>query len=461
MKILFVLHHGGAFRLLESVVRHLHSKGHVLTLLYGLKSEFESADRGIQACSSELSDISTGPLKHRQRFRGLANLRELRNCLTYLGAAHPNHLLFKRFGYTVHRPVWRTVKKLLERPYGPKLLTSALMQGLFTKIEQRIPADAAILDWLRRHRPDVVVATPFIFPESAELEYVKAAQALKIPTIVPVLSWDNLTTKGTFHTYPDRTLVWNKALAQEAVALHGVPAHTIECTGAPGFDAWFDMQPTDDRETFCRSIGADPTRPLLLYLCSSSFIAGDETTSILNFAQKLNQNPNTRDITLFVRPHPLNAGIWRDVDAANIVIWPREGDNTDVPRAKQDYFHSIFYSMAVIGLNTSAFLDAAIIDRPCITVMTDQYAARQEGLAHFSHLLDGGFLEVAHGDREAVDIIEAIHIDRDRMKSKRREFVASFVRPKGIHRPAAEVMAEMIEGITRNRRVAAQRHHRN
>ena len=84
--------------------------------------------------------------------------------------------------------------------------------------------------------PDVVVASPYIFSLSREVEYVKAARSLGIPTVVVVLSWDNLTSKGTFHVLPDLTLVWNSALAEEAASLHDVPKEKLVVTGAPVFD---------------------------------------------------------------------------------------------------------------------------------------------------------------------------------------------------------------------------------
>ncbi len=71
------------------------------------------------------------------------------------------------------------------------------------RIETLVPPDPGITRWLEDYRPDVVVASPFIFPVSKELEYIKAAKALSIPTVGAVLSWDNLTSKGTFHVIPD------------------------------------------------------------------------------------------------------------------------------------------------------------------------------------------------------------------------------------------------------------------
>lgn len=67
---------------------------------------------------------------------------------------------------------------------------------------------------------------------SEEVEYVKAANAIKIPTVVHVLSWDNLTTKGLCHIIPNLTLVWNEIQSQEAITIHEVPDDKILITGS-------------------------------------------------------------------------------------------------------------------------------------------------------------------------------------------------------------------------------------
>ena len=61
-----------------------------------------------------------------------------------------------------------------------------------------------------------------------------------------------------------------------------------------------------------------------------------------------------------------------------------------MPPSKEDYFESLHYSAAVVGLNTSAFLEAAIVDRPVHTILAPEFSDNQQGTLHFHYLLNVG-----------------------------------------------------------------------
>jgi hypothetical protein len=400
-------------------------------------------DRALKACQNELPNFWALPMSGRQKWLRLSNVRQMIDYANYLRPRHPTPWEARR---------WR--RQIMFKPLSKALKYSRLANKVFAyqlvfhflkSIARRIPPDPAILSWMKDHRPDVVVASPYIVPRTAEIDYVQAARALQIPTVAIVLSWDNLTTKGTFHIIPDAILVWNEALAQEATAFHDVPADKISITGAPVFDFWFDMQPALDFESFARKVGIDEQRPYVLYLCSSRYISGDETAFIQAFAAALRDNPDSAHINVMVRPHPLNATIWEGFTDRNIVIWPKDPGWVDTAQAKQDYYHSIFYSAAVAGVNTSAFLEAAILDKPCVTISIEEYGFKQSEQGHFRHLLQSDFLETTHSFSEAASAIAKIAAGHDFKRRQRQLFVSDFIRPCGLDRSVSEIIAKAIE----------------
>jgi hypothetical protein len=443
MNVLFVIDNPAVSRSFERAFRQICELDHHLTVLYGQYDKPHTVNRALEACQNELSNFKALPMSGRKRWLRLSNVRAMIDYANYLRPQHPTPWEARRWRRQI---IFKPISKMLKYSKNAnKLLANRRVFQLLKWLERRIPPDPTILRWLKDNRPDVVVASPYIVPRTGEIDYIQAARALQIPTIVIVLSWDNLTTKGTFHIIPDAILVWNAALAQEATALHDVPAEKISITGAPVFDFWFDLQPTLDFESFARNVDINEQQPYVLYLCSSKYISGDETAFIQTFAAALRDNPDSAHINIMVRPHPLNTAIWEGFADQNIVIWPKDPTWVDTAQAKQDYYHSIFYSAAVVGVNTSAFLEAAILDKPCVTIRMAKYGFKQSEQGHFRHLLLGDFLETTHRFSEAASAIAKIIAGHDSKKRQRQLFVSDFIRPCGMDRSASEIIAQTIE----------------
>ncbi len=137
------------------------------------------------------------------------------------------------------------------------------------RVEAAIPTSRAIDRYIRERSPDVVLATPVVNRASTQVDLLKSARGLGVPTGVCVASWDNLTNKGLLRFVPERVLVWNEVQRREAVELHGVPVGRVVVTGAQVFDEWFERRPSRSREEFLGEVGLDPSEPYVLYVCSN------------------------------------------------------------------------------------------------------------------------------------------------------------------------------------------------
>jgi hypothetical protein len=93
---------------------------------------------------------------------------------------------------------------------------------------------------------------------------------------------------------------------------------------------------------------------------------------------------------VLVRPHPQNFKQWKVAhldDLKGVVVWPREGANPLNHTSRSDYYHSIHHSAAVVGVNTSALIESAIVGRAVYTILAPEFRDTQEGTLHFHHLL--------------------------------------------------------------------------
>ncbi len=452
--MLLVLPHAGFFRHFDGVVRHLCDEGERVTVVRGPVGKENVTEAALVACSQEMQTCETAHLLRRSDVWGrvLSTTRTMRDFAVYEKPEHASPSLRYRFQGSL--PLG--VRRLSRSARGRRLLAAPLLRRALELIESVAPPDANILRDLSTREPDVVVASPYILKDSMEVDYVKAARALGIPTVAAVASWDNLTTKGTFQILPDFTFVWNDPLRREATAVHDVPEERIFPTGAPTFDPWFVMRPAEDAATFRARAGLDPDADYVLYVCSSSFIAGDETSFVSAFADALQRDERTARIGLMVRPHPFNASIWDRFSRDGLAVWPPRGAYPDMADAQQAFFDALYHSRAVVGVNTSAFLEAAVVDRPCVTIVTPRYHATQQGIGHFRHLLDAGFLEVSTSPAEAAAALARVLQGQDDQATRRRQFVADFLRPQGLSYPASTVMAAAIQAVAGNPRASTE-----
>jgi CDP-glycerol glycerophosphotransferase (TagB/SpsB family) len=237
---------------------------------------------------------------------------------------------------------------------------------------------------------------------------------------------------------------------QEAVELHGYPAERTIATGAPRFDPLFERAPSETRASLQHELGLDPARATVVWLGSSKFVAPREPQLVEEWQAALRASgaPRLRDANVLVRPHPqaVETPLWTEWrPPAGIVVPPRV-----VRDRAQDLADQLFVSDAVVALNTSASIEAAILDRPVLTIRGGEEAPGQEGQLNVAYLLEenGGFVQTAETMAEHVDQLAAA-LDDDPLAERRAAFIDSFARPAGRDRPAGEVLADGIEELGR------------
>jgi hypothetical protein len=308
--------------------------------------------------------------------------------------------------------------------------------------------------------PDVLVVSPGNLRYSEEIEYLKAAKRLHIPTAAAVLSWDNLSTKGLFHIRPDRLFVWNKYQYQDAIEIHRFSPHRLRVAGSSFFDKWFSHSTLPlTREQFCTHVGFDPTKPILLYLGSSRNIAKDESWFVRDLLAGLQQQSllAPKKVQLLLRPHPANVDIYESLRAeqSGARVWPEAGALPETPQAFADMRNSFEHADAVIGINTSGMIDAVLADLPTFSIRLPAYRQTQADSLHFQYLERAGVLYISDSLATFFEEFGAVLHGRDPQAGNRRKFAELFARPRGLERAAGDVIAEEIISMALPRRKVA------
>ena len=459
MKILFSMRHPGALRNFGSTVRELVRRGHQIHLSFMMQGARANGCLPSDLAQPERVTHAEVAGRTNRAWSGLA--RGVRAWSDYLRYLEPE---YRRAQKLRERAARRVPAALVAMMGWPGIETRACRWALATLLlwlERALPTDPAVDAEIAAQEPDVVLVTPLVDLGSDQVEYLRSARRQRVRTGLCVHSWDNLTNKGRIRIQPDRIYLWNERQKREAVEMHGVPAAHVVITGAPVYDQWFGRRPSITREQFCVKAGLPSDRPFLLYLCSSAFIAPQETVFVQRWVQTLRAASIecVRKAAVLVRPHPTNRQPWNAIELGpHISVWPTAGTDPIDDASKNDFYDSLYYCAAAIGVNTSAQIEAGIIGRPVFTVQSEQHEATQEGTLHFHHLLEagGGLLHhAADLDQHLGQLAQGLD-GCPETAAKLRGFVQTFVRPHGLDVPATPRIADAIEELGRLSRPAPE-----
>ena len=444
MKILFIARHYSYLRMFESAIVELATRGHAVTLAAD-REEALGGRAMVERLATRFPNVrlATAPGRHTGAWAEIA--RWLRLGLDYLRFLQP------AYDSTPHL-------RARSRERAPRLavtlaetIGAAPVRAILGALERGLPMAPGIEGFLRDEAPDLLLITPLVDIGSPQLDHFTAARRLGQRVVLPVGSWDHLSSKSLLRQVPDRIIVWNEIQRQEAVTMHGAPAERVVVTGSQCYDQWFDRRPSRSREEFCRRVGLPADRPFLLYTCSSLFRGtADEPAFVDAWIRAIRGSADLaiRSIGILVRPHPARLDEWQTVDPTgyrDVAFW---GAHPVDDEAKDDYFDSMYYCAGVVGLNTSAFIEAAAVGKPVHTIVLPEISeSNQEGTLHFRYLLDvnGGLLYVTRSLAEHVRSLPSLLAGAGGGDPRAARFVDGFVRPFGRTERATPRFADAVE----------------
>lgn len=452
MKVLFCAQHFTYFRNYESVIRMLAQRGHHVHLV-AEESEELGGQAMVERLAAEHQQVTWGfaPDLEQERWSNLAG--KIRHGLEYVRFLDPAY--DDRPKYRYRAQVWspRVLRALFRCPGSRLRPVRRAVGNALVRCEELLPASDALDNFLRAHAPDVLLLASVTNPGSPQMDYLKAARRLGIPVAMCVFSWDHLSGKSWIRIAPDRVLVWNDTQRQEAINQHGLPADRIDVTGAQCWDQWFVRHPSRPYDAFCCELGLDPARPFVLYACSVlSRPAPNEAQFVLDWIRRIRASgdPVLRDVGILVRPHPERMDEWDGVDLGEFENVAFRGRNPVDPAAKDDYFDSLYHCAAMVGIVTSAFIEAAIVGREVLTIELPEFSLHQRGAPHFNYLVEvaGGLLRVSNGFAEhCAQLTDAIGRVSEGRSARNARFLEAFVRPRGLDVPATPVFVETVERL--------------
>lgn len=309
-------------------------------------------------------------------------------------AEDPSRTGLRRLQTKLGWAAYKLVGKLpgLRRPYR-KLERSVLQSA---EVEQRI-AELA---------PDLVIATYPVFPP--EFQVLAAAKKLGIRSVIHLLSWDNITSKGIFPALADDYIAWGPIMAAELQEHYDVPKARIHQCGVPHFDLHVRARELPDSGRHVAALGLDPEKPYLFHAMSAPRFAPREIDVVEWIAARVADGTFGEDMQFIVRPHPQNmTGYMADfswVDRLKAleaipgvaVNYPGLVQETKLPWSMQEDDMIVFSqliggSRVVSNIGSTVSIDALMNGRPVILTSFDAedelpYWQSARRLIDFTHL---------------------------------------------------------------------------
>jgi len=296
---------------------------------------------------------------------------------------------------------------------------------------------------LVRYQPDLVFATTIYAIDDVRL--LRAARRRGIQTLGMIKSWDSLTSKDAIVIPPDRLIVHNDVVKEEAIRLQGYTADAISIVGIPQFDWYADPQFPFSKDEFFEKLGLDKSKKLITYTSIGLWLAPHERDVITLLDRVIREGKIREPVQLLVRMHPAYPdekeqlkkqipGIFVDEPGSPV----RDSQNTwkaDWRFTTNDVRHlatTLKYSDVTLNCGSTMIVDAACFDTPIIGIAFDGDAVEPNywrsariffKREHLANVVKTGGVRLVGSEQELVDAMNGYLADRSRDREGRQRIV--------------------------------------
>jgi hypothetical protein len=206
--------------------------------------------------------------------------------------------------YSTSKHPWRRVRPLYYLLIYHLIRFFPGIRRRFLRREGRYLASDQMRSLLQSIRPRLLVTTYPVSIIEAQLLY--EAQKSKIPSLLHLLSWDNITSKGRFPVIADYYMLWGPIMQQELKEYYDIDNDKISVCGVPHFDQYFPFKGGTAHQELLEIIGLDPQAPYLFFAMSAQRFSPYEIDIVEGLAKAIEDKQLGNKTQLIIRPHPQN-----------------------------------------------------------------------------------------------------------------------------------------------------------
>ncbi len=337
---------------------------------------------------------------------------------------------------TLRQKLIRTTKKAISYPLANRTGLRAL-----SKIERAssraLKTTEEYINLYKKLQPGLVFNGSHVHSRVAT-QAVQAAQWLKIPTATFIFSWDNLTSQGRIMLPYDYFIVWNEALKKQLLEMYQwIKPENVFVTGTPQFDFHFRPEFYQSREDFCAEIGADVSRPIVLYTTGMANHMPDEPELVEEIADILQEigGKNVPQLLVRVYPKDLTGRFDKLKQRRTDILFPSIAWKKSwlTPQYEDSFalINALRHSALGINVASTVSLELCMFDKPVINVGYNppnlspkklRYADYYE-FDHYRPLVSSGAVEVAGSVHQMREMIYQNLTEPSRREAERKALI--------------------------------------
>jgi hypothetical protein len=246
-----------------------------------------------------------------------------------------------------------------------------------------------------------------------------------------MLSWDNITSKGTHLLMPDQFISWGPVMTEEIVNLYAFPRERVHECGVAHFDVYHQKDQFIPRTILLERLGLPPSLPYIFYGMVAPYSCPNELEILTWLVDQVKKDAFAKPCSLVIRPHPQSiSGVYarssREIEELQSLTGPRVSLDMppvlsqqlawDLPKSDMYHLASLLFGSAMcLNASSTLCLDTCALDRPVINIGFDGSAklpyarSARRGLdyTHMAKLLALGGVRVARSYEELKQHINA------------------------------------------------------
>jgi len=271
-----------------------------------------------------------------------------------------------------------------------------------------------------KYKPNLIFLAN-LFDEH-ETNFLREAKSRGVKSVGLINSWDRITARSILRLLPDKLVVFNDFVKENAIRHNLLKSENVFVGGIPQYDQYFTSTPQLKREKFFKKIGVPENNKLLVYAPIGSEFSNSDWDIIDLLYAKNKRKVFGENVSILVRfppndffaPEEFTKRPWMIYDYPGTRFSEHRTIDWDMNFTELSHLSDTLYYMDLIVCYASSIsVDAVMLNKPVINidfeVRENEFMAKSPThyykKAHYQHALKTGGIKLVQNEGEMIDWI--------------------------------------------------------